>query len=73
MTFSYVLIYNLIKEGKMTLRELLKKADELELIASQLRAMAYDQGRVTKEATEPPLEGSTLPGDNNAEVKPDHG
>jgi hypothetical protein len=57
----------------MTLRELLKKADELELIASQLRAMAYDQGRVTKESTEPPLEGSTLPGDNNAEVKPDHG
>jgi len=57
----------------MTLRELLKKADELERIASELRAMAYDQGPVTKESTEPPLEGGILRGDNNAEVKPDHG
>lgn len=57
----------------MTLRELLKKADELELIASELRAMAYDRGPVAKESTEPPLEGGTLPGDNKAEVKPDHG
>jgi len=58
----------------MTLRELLKKADELERIARELRVMAYyDQRPVTKESTEPPLESGTLPGDNNAEVKPDHG
>ncbi len=53
---------------------MLKKADELERIASELRAMSYvDQRPVTKESTEPPLERSTPPGDNNAEVKPDHG
>jgi len=57
----------------MTGPELLKKADELEVIARELRAMVYvDQRPVTKESTEPPLEGGT-PGDNNTEVKPDHG
>jgi hypothetical protein len=52
----------------MTFRELLMKADELERIASELRAMAYEEGRVTKD--EPPLEGGKLSGDNNAEAGP---
>jgi hypothetical protein len=54
----------------MTLRELLTKADELERIASELRAMVYEEGRLTKESTEPPLEGGKLSGDNNAEAGP---
>ena len=50
----------------MTLSELLKKAEELERIASDLRAMAYREGTVTSESTERPPEGGTLPGDNNS-------
>ncbi len=57
----------------MTLRELLKKADELELIARELRAMAYiEQKPVPKESAEPPREGGK-PGDRKTKVEPDHG
>lgn len=57
----------------MTLRALLNKADELERIASELRAMAYQQGPVTEESAEPPREGDTPPGDDSSKVKTKHG
>ena len=54
----------------MTLSELLKKAEELERIASDLRAMAYYEDTVTNESTERPPKGGTLPEDNNSAGQP---
>jgi len=60
------ILHRTIEERKMTLSELLKKAEELERIASDLRAMAYCEGTLTNESTGRPPEGGRLPGDKDS-------
>jgi hypothetical protein len=66
-----LILHRTIQEHKMTVPELLKKAEELERIARELRAMTYVQGLVTEESTEPSPEGGKT-ADNNSGRQADH-